>query len=43
MAVTASRAQGLEGIVAKRRDRPYQSGRIAGLGEDQETKCARCD
>jgi hypothetical protein len=27
---------GLEGIVAKRRDRPYRSGRCRRLGEDQE-------
>jgi bifunctional non-homologous end joining protein LigD len=36
-------AMGLEGIVAKRRDRPYRSGALPRLGQGQEPGRAGCD
>jgi bifunctional non-homologous end joining protein LigD len=36
-------AMGLEGIVAKRRDRPYRSGAFAGLDQGEEPGRTGCD
>jgi hypothetical protein len=33
--------RGLEGLVSKRRDRPYQGAAVEALGEDQEQETCR--